>query len=303
MTVLVLGSTGNVGPHVVEALLARGSRTRVIVRNGEKARELFGTAVEVIEGDINDPAVLRSATEGVDAIFLLTPHANTLADLQLRVVRELRRTGIKIVKLSATSSTVRPDGPEASRAHWEVEEVLKASGQPFVILRPNAFMQSAINQIMLPAINATGKLPNPIGTARLSMIDAKDIGNVAAEVLTEPSWDGETLVLTGPRAVSYHDVAELIGEIRGQQIDVLEITPADVRDSLLARGLEPWEAEHFKEMFQLFRDNESSYVGGDVERVTGRAPGSIEEYLEAAIGNKPAAKQVALSLNGTNSRG
>lgn len=280
MTVLVLGSTGNFGPHVVAALLARGSRTRVVVRNGERARDLFGSAVEVIEGDINDPVVLHSATEGVDAVFLLTPHAYSLADLQLRVIRELRRTGIKIVKLSGTSSTIGPDGPHASRAHWEVEEVLKASGQPFVILRPNAAMQSLISQIILPAVKATGKLPNAIGTAGLSMIDAKDVGDVAAKALTEPTWDGETLVLTGPRAVSYHEIAELIGEIRGQHIDVLEITPTDVRDSSLARGLDLWEAEHFEEMFQVFRDNEASHVSGDAERVTGRAPGTIEQYLE-----------------------
>lgn len=280
MTVLVLGATGTVGPHVVRTLRGRGSDVRVIVRNADKARSLFGNAVDVVEGDISDPRMLHSSLDGVDALFLLTPHGNTLADVQLRVIRELRRTGIKIVKLSATSSTIRPNGPQVSRAHWEVEEVLRASGQPFVILRPNAFMQSAISQIALPAIRATGKLPNAIGTAGLSFIDAADIGNVAATVLTEPTWDGETLVLTGPRAVTYREVAELIGEIRGQQVDLLEITPADLRASQLARGVEPWEAEHLEEMFQIFRDNASSQVSTDVERVTGRAPGTIEDYLE-----------------------
>jgi len=284
MTVLVLGSTGNVGPHVVKALLAQGTPARVIVRDGEKARYHFGTAVDVIEGDINDATILHSALAGVDAVFLLTPHGYTMADLQLRVIRELRRTGIKIVKLSATSSAIRPDGPQICREHWEVEEVLKASEQPFVILRPNAFMQTMINQIMLPTIKATGKMPNAIGAAGLSMIDAKDIGDVAAKVLTEPTWDGETLVLTGPRAVSYYEIADLIGQLRGQQIDVLEITPADVRESSLARGLELWEAEHFQEMYQMFRDNESSYVSDDVERVTGHAAGTIESYLERHAG-------------------
>lgn len=280
MAVLVLGATGTVGPHVVRTLRGRGSDVRVIVRNADKARSLFGNAVDVVEGDISDPRMLHSSLDGVDALFLLTPHGNTLADVQLRVIRELRRTGIKIVKLSATSSTIRPNGPQVSRAHWEVEEVLRASRQPFVILRPNAFMQSAISQIALPAIRATGKLPNAIGTAGLSFIDAADIGNVAATVLTEPTWDGETLVLTGPRAVTYREVAELIGEIRGQQVDLLEITPADLRASQLARGVEPWEAEHLEEMFQIFRDNASSQVSTDVERVTGRAPGTIEDYLE-----------------------
>ena len=280
MTVLVLGSTGTVGPHVVHALRARGSDIRVIVRNAERARSLFGSEVDVVEGDVTDPTVLHASLDGVDAVFLLTPHGNMLADVQLRIVRELRRTGIKVVKLSATSSTIRPDGPQVSREHWEVEEVLKASGQPFVILRPNVFMQSAINQIALPAIRATGKLPNAIGRAGLSFIDAQDIGAVAATVLTEPGFDGETLVLTGPRAVTYREVAELIGAARRQQIELMEITPAQFRESQLARGVEPWEAEHFEEMFQIFRDSGSSQLSEDVERVTGQAPGTIENYLE-----------------------
>lgn len=279
MTVLVLGSTGTVGPHVVRALLAQGTQTRVIVRNGDKARQILGPAVEVIEGDINDPAILHSATDGVDALFLLTPHGNAQADLQLRVIRELRRTDIKIVKLSATSSTVHAGGPLASREHWEVEEILKASGQPFVILRPNAFMQSAINQVMLPAIKATGKLPNAIAQAGLSMIDAADVGDVAARVLTKPDWDGETIILTGPRAVTYYEIAKLVGSISGQEIEVVEITPADIRESSLARGVELWEAEHFEEMFQAFRDDKASFVTDNVELIAGHAPGTIEDYL------------------------
>ena len=280
MTVLVLGSTGNVGWHVVASLVAQGTHVRVITRETAKAQSVLPAGVDIVEGDFGDAATFGGALDGVESVFLLTPHGYTMADVQLRIIRELRRTGIKIVKLSGTSSAVRPDGPQALRQHWEVETILKGSGQPFVIIRPNAFMQTMINQIMLPAIKATGKMPNAVDTAGLSMIDAEDIGAVAAKVLTEDTWDGETLVLTGPRAVGYHEIAAHIGKVRGQEIQVLEITPADVRDSSLARGLELWEAEHFQEMYQMFRDRESEYVTDDVKRVSGREPGTIEAYLE-----------------------
>jgi NAD(P)H dehydrogenase (quinone) len=275
MTVLVLGSTGNVGPHVVRALQQRDVPVRVVVRDAAKA----AAGVEVVEGDLHHGPTVAAAAEGVESVFLLTPHGYDMAETQLRIIRELRRTGVKIVKLSGTSSAVRPDGPQALRQHWEVEEILRASGQPFVVLRPSAFMQTMINQIMLPAIKATGKMPNAIDTAGLSMIDAADIGAVAAQVLTQPTWDGQTLVLTGPRAVGYHEIADLIGAVRGQTIETLEITPADVKAASLARGLEVWEAEHFEEMYQMFRDHESEYVTDDVQRVTGAAPGTIEDYL------------------------
>lgn len=280
MTVLVLGSTGNIGPHVVEALVAQGTPTRVLVRDAEKARQMLPEGVEIVAGDIEDGPVVKAAADGVESVFLLTPHSYTMADVQLRILRELRRSGIKIVKLSATSSAVRPDGPQATRQHWEVEQVLKASGENFVILRPNAFMQTMINQIMLPAIKNTGKVPNAIADAGLSMIDARDIGAVAANALTRSDWDGQTLVLTGPRAVGYREIAEHIGTVRGEQIEVLEITPEDIRLSSLARGLEHWEAEHFKEMYQMFRNRESENVSDDVEKVTGQQAGTIEAYLD-----------------------
>jgi uncharacterized protein YbjT (DUF2867 family) len=69
-----------------------------------------------------------------------------MADLQLRIIRTLRRSGIKIVKLSGTSTAITPDGPYACREHWEIEQVLAGSDQPYVILRPNAFMQTLIDR-------------------------------------------------------------------------------------------------------------------------------------------------------------
>lgn len=277
MTALVLGATGNVGPHVVSALLAQGTPTRVMTRDAARAR--LGAAVEVAQGDVGREADLLAAADGVDSVFLLTPHDFDATGLQLRIIRALRRTGIRIVKLSGTSSAIRPDGPHALRQHWEVEQVLTGSGQPFAIVRPNAFMQTLIDQIMRPAIAATGKIPNPVAGAGISMIDASDVGRVAAAVLASDRWDGGTLVLTGPRAVGYAEIADLIGHVRGEPIETLEITPADVRRSLLERGLEEWEAGHFQEMYQLFRNGESAYVTDVVEQVTGHPARTIEDYI------------------------
>src|SRR5262249_33002995 len=150
-------------------------------------------------------------------------------DLQLRIIRALRRTGIKIVKISGTSSAVHPDGPYTLRQHWEVETVLQASGQLYVNLRPNAFMQTLIGQIMLPAVRATGAVPHASGGWGISFGDARDVGEAAAVVLTAAVWDGQTLVLTGSRPVTYAEIAAIIGQLTGQPVDIKEITPADVR--------------------------------------------------------------------------
>jgi uncharacterized protein YbjT (DUF2867 family) len=279
MSVLVLGSTGNIGPFVVAELANAGASARVITRDAAHATEVLPAGTEVIEGDFGHEATLQSALDGVESVFLLTPHAYTMADLQLRVIRAARRSGARIVKLSGTSSAIRPDGPHACRQHWEVEEVLKASGQPFTILRPNSFMQVLIGQILLGGLSASGKVSNALAGSGLSLIDARDVGAVAARTLTSDEWDGQTLVLTGPRAVTYREIAGIVSELTGGDVPVAEVTPADMRALLKSRGLEDWEADHFEEMYQLFRDGSSAFVTDTVRQVTGAPPRTIEAYL------------------------
>ena len=279
MSVLVIGATGTIGPHVVQALVDRGAVTRVLARDATRAAGILPIGVEIVEGDPGDDATVAAAAAGVDAVVLLPAHAHAKADLQLRIIRALRRSGARIVKLSGTSSAIRPDGPFTCRQHWEIEQVLAASGQPFTVVRPNGFMQTLIDGIMLPAARASGSIPNALGSAGISLIDGRDIGEVCAEVLTDSRWIDQTLVLTGPRAVTFAEIAALIAEETGQDVGTVDITPADVRDNLLNRGMAAWEAEHFEEMYQLFRDGGSEFVSKDVERVLGRPPRTVEDYL------------------------
>ncbi len=283
MSVLVLGATGNVGPHVVSELTALGESPRVLVRDAARARTLLGHQVDVVAGDVTDPNALTSALDGVDSVFLLSPHSFAMADLQLGAIRTLRRTGIRIVKLSGTSSAISPDGPYACRAHWEVERVLADSGQPFVILRPNSFMQVLVGQLMLSSLRATGTVVNPIGRAGISLIDARDVGAVAARVLTRHDWDGQTLVLTGPRPVGYAELAQLVSARTGTPATVVDVTLDQVRASLVGRGMAEWEADHFREMYELFLAGESEFVTDTVREVTGADPRTIESFLDHTL--------------------
>ncbi len=280
MSVLVLGATGNVGPHVVSELTALGERPRVLVRDAARARNVLGEDADIVAGDVTDPTALESAIDGVESLFLLCPHSFAMADLQLGVIRGLRRTGIRIVKLSGTSSAITPDGPYACREHWEIERVLQDSGQPFVILRPNSFMQVLVGQLMMSALRATGTVVNPIGTAGISLIDACDVGTVAARALVCHDWDGQTLVLTGPRPVGYAELAQLVSARIDGPASVVDVTLDQVRGSLIGRGMADWEADHFRDMYRLFKAGESEFVTDTVREVTGAEPRTIEAFLD-----------------------
>ena len=283
MTALILGATGNVGPHVVAGLTALGEPPRVLVRDADRARSLLGEDVDIVAGDMADPATLLAAVEGVDSVFLLSPHSFGMADLQLGVIRTLRRTGVRIVKLSGTSSAITPDGPYVAREHWEIERVLAESGQPYVILRPNSFIQVIVGQLMISALRATGTVMNAIGPAGISLIDARDVGTVAAQVLTRHAWDGQTLVLTGPRAVGYAELATLAAERTGSPAKVVEVSLDQVRASFIQRGVPDWEADHFAEMYALFKAGDSEFVTDTVRDVTGAEPRTVEAFLDEVL--------------------
>ena len=283
MPALILGATGNVGPHVVAELVASGEQPRVLVRDGDRARDLLGDTADIVSGDVTAPGVVEEAAEGMDSLFLLSPHSFGMADLQLGVIRALRRRDIRIIKLSGTSSAITPDGPHVCRQHWEVEQVLVRSGQPYVILRPNSYMQVLIGRLMLPALQATGTVTNPIAEAGISLVDARDVGAVAAGVLTDHRWDGQTLSLTGPRSVTYAEIATWVGDIVGNPTRVVDVTPAEVRERLVASGTADWEADHFAEMYDLFRAGESEFVTDTVEQVTQRPARTVEAFLDEVL--------------------
>lgn len=289
MSVLVLGATGNLGPHVVSELSSLGKTPRVLVRDADRARTVLGAGVEIVAGDMTEPAALLGAVDGIDSVFLLSPHSFTMADAQLAVIRTLRRTGIRIVKLSGTSSAITPDGPYACREHWEVERVLEGSGQPFVILRPNAFMQVIVGKQLIPGLQSTGTVVNALGDAGVSFVDARDVGAVAARVLTASDWDGQTLVLTGPRSVTYGEIAAILSQRMGTPASVVDMTLDDLRATFIGRGMAEWEADHFVEMYELWAEHESEFVTDTVEQVTGRAPRTIEAFLDEALATASAA--------------
>ena len=92
-------------------------------------------------------------------------------------------------------------------------------------------------------------------------------------------WDGQVLVLTGPRSVTYREIAAALSRDLGVLVPCRDITPADIGVQMTARGLPKWEAEHFEEMYAMFRRGESEFVSDDVPRLSGREPRTVETYL------------------------
>ena len=278
MTVLLFGATGRIGTHAARALVTRDVAVRALVRDPDRAANILPADVELIPGDFGDDASVGRALDGVDSVLLLTPHGPDMADTQLRLLGLARQAGTRVVKISGTSSVIGPDGPDAGRQHWQIEQELAASGLGYVTLRPTAFMQTLLPPIAA-MVQAKGVILNPLGSAGISLIDCADIGDAAAEVLTDARHDGATYVLTGPAAPTYADIAATIETLTGRAVPVVDVTPEEMADGARSRGASDWEVGHLAEMLARFRAGASEFVTDDVKTLLGRDPKSVADFI------------------------
>lgn len=286
MATLVLGATGRLGPSIVAALSSAGEPVRALVRDPGKARPLLASDCDLIEGDFTDAtSVAEHLSEG-DALVLLTPHGSEMARVQVALVDAAARAGARVIKISGTSSLISPDGPEACRAHWEVEQHLVASGGRHVIVRPNAFMQGLVAGVVAEA-RATGTVMDPIGGAAINAVDCRDIADAVAAVIADPHHDGETLVITGSRSVTFPELADLIS-VAGVPAVARPGSPTDAGDRLRTRGVSEWEAHHLEEMLSHFAEGAADFTAPDLADLLGREARTVVAYIQELVAVVPA---------------
>jgi uncharacterized protein YbjT (DUF2867 family) len=188
--VLVTGATGNTGRPLVELLCARGVPVRAMVRSAAGREQLAGLPAEVAVADFDDPEAVSVALTGIQRAYLVTPSSERAQDQQERFVELAAKAGVQhLVKLSQLAAD------EASpvrflRYHAVVERRVRELGIGFTFLRPNLYFQGLL--ALSGPIREQGVLPAPVGDARVSAVDVRDIAAVAATALTEPGHDGAT---------------------------------------------------------------------------------------------------------------
>ncbi|MCZ7652109.1 MAG: NmrA family NAD(P)-binding protein [Thermoanaerobaculia bacterium] len=249
MRVLVTGGTGTVGSAVVGELVARGVSVRVLTRSAERASAL-PAGTEAVIGDLLDPATVRGAFAGADALFLLNAVSTTEAHEGIMGVHGARlgRVG-RIVYLSVHEVHRAPLLPHFG-AKLAVEAALVASGIPHTILRPNNFFQNDL--WYRQALVEHGVYPQPIGGAGISRVDVRDIAEAAAIALTEEGHAGESYDLVGPEALTGERCAAVWGEALGRPV-AYGGDDLDAWEAQSLRYLPAWMVFDFREMYGHFQ--------------------------------------------------
>ena len=219
MTILVTGSTGTIGTRLLSFLDPQAVEIRALTRSPETAR--FPAGVKAVKGDLSDIDGFRAALEGVGTLFLVGPNVADETTQVMLALNAARDAGVKgVVYVSVFKGDDYADLPHfASKV--AVERMIEAYDLPVTVLRPSYFIQNDIR--LKDALLEDGVHGMPIGAAGISMVDVRDIAEIAAKALmlrenAAGPLARETYDLVGPDVLTGTSLAALWSEVLDRPI-------------------------------------------------------------------------------------
>jgi uncharacterized protein YbjT (DUF2867 family) len=277
-TILVTGATGNTGSALLSALQGRDVAVRAMVRSARDEERVVSGSTTSVVADFDDRSSLEAALRGVTRAYLVTPSSEHAEDQQVRFVELAHESGVEQIVLLSQLAAAEDSPVRFLRYHAVVERRIRELGLGFTFLRPNLYMQGLL--ALRDLIANDGVFFAPIGDARVSLVDVRDIAAVAAEALTDPSHVGKTYDLTGPEALTHYDVAEAFSRALGRPVTFTDVPPAAFAESLTGYGMPPWQVDGLLEDYAHYRRGEAEAVSPAVLEITGRPPRDINVFAQ-----------------------
>jgi uncharacterized protein YbjT (DUF2867 family) len=286
-TVLVLGATGLVGREVLAALRRRGASARVLVRDPARLADAGGLDVRL--GDLRDPASVRAAVAGADAVFHVSPHEADEVELTRTVVAACEEAGARLVfagvHVSARNAALgwvlrRAYGMLLPRYRGKlaIGRIVERSSADPVVLVPSNFMQN--DEVLLDVIRG-GQFVHPCSPKGLNRVDLRDVGEVAATVLLDPSTPSGTYPVVGPRSLTGPECAHEWSSVLGRPVryagDDDAALEAALTRHLAGHRRDDWLASMRK--LRGFAVHASDADLATTERLLGRAPTDFTEFV------------------------
>jgi uncharacterized protein YbjT (DUF2867 family) len=273
-TVLVMGLRGKTGRHVAKALARHeGLAVQGAARS---AADLNVAGVMVSRFDWGDPASWPETVASVEGVYLVKPKtadpAGTVASF-LRRARSIER----LVLLSEIDAGNRGEAAEERK----VEKVIESLPIAWTILRPNWFAQNFTEpSFYLEAVRDAGELKVPTGGQPTSFVDTRDIADVAAAALLDSGHAGRSYTLTGPQALTWAEVATLIGEAAGHQVRYVDPPLGEFLGALSDNGTAKATLDYYDRIYASIQQGRTSIISADIEQVTGHPPRSFSAFIE-----------------------
>ncbi|MRH93379.1 NAD(P)H-binding protein [Nocardia sp. SYP-A9097] len=274
--ILLTGATGNIGSELTRQLATAAVPYRALVRDPSRVADLPGA--ELHKGDLDDPATLTAAFDGITALFLLVP--GTGMDHTRHAVAAARAAGVERIVLISSFWAIGDPIPAMGRWHHKREQLVLNSGLAATILRPGGLMTNALE--WAPAIRAGEPILDPTGPGRFAPIDPADIAAVALLALTEDGHKGAAYNLTGAESLTCAEQVGILARVLDRPLPIRSTATAEeaVR-ARFPRGAHPQLAEAIRESFAQMRSDTVGLRTDTVAELLGRAPRTFEDWCRA----------------------
>ena len=268
-SILVTGGTGTTGRRISAQLMARVLPYRAATRSPKAATD--------VRFDWTDDTTWGAALKEVSSIYLVAPSGvpDPLPVMVPFMERAIGSGVRRFVLLSASS--LEPDGPMMGRVHaW-----LRDHAPDWVVLRPSWFMQNFSERQHLASIRDESAIYTAAENGRVGFIDAEDIAAVAVEALSQPEFASGDVILTGPAALSYDDVARTLSAVLDRPVRHRRLSVAGLAARHAANGLPEAYAEALAAMDASIAAGSEDRVTGAVLRLAGRPAKALADFVAA----------------------
>jgi uncharacterized protein YbjT (DUF2867 family) len=281
-TILITGATGNISSGIIAQLKGSGHTLRALVRNPSKAEALKQQGVDVRIGDLEKPWTLGASFDGAETVWLLAPPGPRAPEQCSNGLWAAKQGGAKhVVRMSAVGAAFMAPTVN-SRLHALSDAEVAGSGIPFTILKPHFFMQNLM--MAAGSVAQEGSIYMALGEGKMSMIDARDISEFAARVLTTPGHEGKTYTLTGPASINMTQVAAAIGAAVGKPVKYIPVPVEGAKQAMAAMGLDEWMLNLLGDYFVAYSRGWGDIMNDEFKRLMGKAPRSIEQFAQDFAG-------------------
>lgn len=231
--ILIVGVTGVLGRETARQLLAAGHKVRGLTRNPANAADIKQLGAEIVQGDLIDADSLKRACQGVEQV-LFAAHAilgtgkytsEAVDDAGTRALIDIAKAaGVKHFVYLSLKDALPSHPTDFFRTKVKMEGYLKTSGLSYTILRPSAFMEHHVHNLLGATILTMGKTTiYGAGNNPNNFIAGRDIARLAVIALTDPRLKNRSIDVGGPDNVTKNQIAEMYGRFFGRKPKVAHV--------------------------------------------------------------------------------
>ncbi len=278
--IFITGATGNVGKETIKKLIKNDFKDYQViagVRNINKAKkQLDYNKLTFRKFDFKDQSLFKEALKDIDKILLVRPPAiSRVKKYILPFLKEVKNHSIiHTVFLSLQGVEKNPLGP-----HYRVEKYIKEVGLPYTFLRPSFFMQN-LTTTHLKEIKENDEIFIPAGNGKTNFIDVRDIAEVAFLALTENGHMNKAYELTGKKALSYYEIANILTDKLNRKITYKDPSIINFYKRKKKEGMNTGKIIVMIGLYTVAKFGMADSTTNEINKLLNRDPISFSEFVE-----------------------